>query len=102
MTPRVLLLDNKDSFVWNLARYVRELGAFAKVECGREQRDRDRQARHEDGSEARRAGLEQCIGDGHAGLDVLVRAKVNEAIAGGYTDSAQRSRFGSQPATVRR
>lgn len=28
---RVLLLDNKDSFVWNLARYVRELGAFAKV-----------------------------------------------------------------------
>lgn len=29
--PRVLLLDNKDSFVWNLARYVRELGAFAKV-----------------------------------------------------------------------
>ena len=31
-TPaRVLLLDNKDSFVWNLARYVRELGAFAKV-----------------------------------------------------------------------
>jgi len=31
VTPRVLLLDNKDSFVWNLARYVRELGAFAKV-----------------------------------------------------------------------
>ena len=31
MTPRVLLLDNRDSFVWNLARYVRELGAFAKV-----------------------------------------------------------------------
>ena len=31
MTARVLLLDNKDSFVWNLARYVRELGAFAKV-----------------------------------------------------------------------
>ena len=31
-TPaRVLLLDNKDSFVWNLARYARELGAFAKV-----------------------------------------------------------------------
>ena len=29
--PRVLLLDNRDSFVWNLARYVRELGAFAKV-----------------------------------------------------------------------
>jgi anthranilate synthase/aminodeoxychorismate synthase-like glutamine amidotransferase len=28
---RVLLLDNKDSFVWNLARYVRELGAAAKV-----------------------------------------------------------------------
>ena len=31
MTARVLLLDNRDSFVWNLARYVRELGAFAKV-----------------------------------------------------------------------
>ena len=31
MTPRVLLLDNRDSFVWNLARYVRELGASAKV-----------------------------------------------------------------------
>jgi len=31
MSARVLLLDNKDSFVWNLARYVRELGAFAKV-----------------------------------------------------------------------
>jgi len=31
LTTRVLLLDNKDSFVWNLARYVRELGAFAKV-----------------------------------------------------------------------
>ncbi|HTK57056.1 MAG TPA: anthranilate/aminodeoxychorismate synthase component II, partial [Gemmatimonadales bacterium] len=31
MTPRVLLLDNRDSFVWNLARYVRELGAYAKV-----------------------------------------------------------------------
>ncbi len=31
MITRVLLLDNKDSFVWNLARYVRELGAFAKV-----------------------------------------------------------------------
>ena len=30
-TPRVLLLDNRDSFVWNLARYVRELGAYAKV-----------------------------------------------------------------------
>ena len=30
-TPRVLLLDNRDSFVWNLARYVRELGAHAKV-----------------------------------------------------------------------
>ena len=30
-TPRVLLLDNRDSFVWNLARYVRELGASAKV-----------------------------------------------------------------------
>ena len=29
--PRVLLLDNRDSFVWNLARYVRELGAYAKV-----------------------------------------------------------------------
>ena len=28
---RVLLLDNRDSFVWNLARYVRELGAFANV-----------------------------------------------------------------------
>jgi anthranilate synthase component II len=28
---RVLLLDNRDSFVWNLARYVRELGAAAKV-----------------------------------------------------------------------
>ena len=31
MSPRVLLLDNRDSFVWNLARYVRELGAYAKV-----------------------------------------------------------------------
>jgi anthranilate synthase component 2 len=31
MTARVLLLDNRDSFVWNLARYVRELGAFARV-----------------------------------------------------------------------
>ena len=31
MTPGVLLLDNRDSFVWNLARYVRELGAAAKV-----------------------------------------------------------------------
>jgi anthranilate synthase/aminodeoxychorismate synthase-like glutamine amidotransferase len=31
MTTRVLLLDNRDSFVWNLARYVRELGAYAKV-----------------------------------------------------------------------
>ena len=31
MTARVLLLDNRDSFVWNLARYVRELGASAKV-----------------------------------------------------------------------
>jgi anthranilate synthase component 2 len=30
-TLRVLLLDNRDSFVWNLARYVRELGASAKV-----------------------------------------------------------------------
>ena len=30
-TARVLLLDNRDSFVWNLARYVRELGAYAKV-----------------------------------------------------------------------
>ncbi|HEU4570668.1 MAG TPA: aminodeoxychorismate/anthranilate synthase component II [Gemmatimonadales bacterium] len=29
--PRVLLLDNRDSFVWNLARYVRELGAYARV-----------------------------------------------------------------------
>ncbi len=29
--PRVLLLDNRDSFVWNLARYVRELGAYANV-----------------------------------------------------------------------
>ena len=31
MKLRVLLLDNRDSFVWNLARYVRELGAFANV-----------------------------------------------------------------------
>jgi anthranilate synthase component 2 len=31
MTARVLLLDNRDSFVWNLARYLRELGASAKV-----------------------------------------------------------------------
>jgi anthranilate synthase/aminodeoxychorismate synthase-like glutamine amidotransferase len=31
MTARVLLLDNRDSFVWNLARYVRELGAHARV-----------------------------------------------------------------------
>lgn len=31
MTARVLLLDNRDSFVWNLARYVRELGASARV-----------------------------------------------------------------------
>ena len=31
MTAGVLLLDNRDSFVWNLARYVRELGAAAKV-----------------------------------------------------------------------
>ena len=31
MTARVLLLDNRDSFVWNLARYVRELGAAARV-----------------------------------------------------------------------
>lgn len=31
MTTRVLLIDNRDSFVWNLARYVRELGAYAKV-----------------------------------------------------------------------
>ncbi|HWA41394.1 MAG TPA: aminodeoxychorismate/anthranilate synthase component II [Gemmatimonadales bacterium] len=31
MSARVLLLDNRDSFVWNLARYVRELGAYANV-----------------------------------------------------------------------
>lgn len=31
MTPRVLLLDNYDSFVHNLARYLRELGAETDV-----------------------------------------------------------------------
>jgi anthranilate synthase/aminodeoxychorismate synthase-like glutamine amidotransferase len=31
MMTRVLLIDNRDSFVWNLARYVRELGVYAKV-----------------------------------------------------------------------
>jgi anthranilate synthase/aminodeoxychorismate synthase-like glutamine amidotransferase len=31
MTTRVLLIDNRDSVVWNIARYVRELGAYAKV-----------------------------------------------------------------------
>ena len=31
MTPRVLLLDNYDSFVHNLARYLRELGATTEV-----------------------------------------------------------------------
>jgi len=31
VTPRVLLLDNYDSFVHNLARYLRELGATTEV-----------------------------------------------------------------------
>lgn len=31
MTPRVLVLDNYDSFVHNLARYLRELGAATDV-----------------------------------------------------------------------
>ena len=29
--PRVLLLDNYDSFTWNLAQYLEELGAAVDV-----------------------------------------------------------------------